>query len=85
VVGVRPTPTREGASPDLTVTIATGMGEARNAIIVASADAVIVVGGSWGTLSEVRAGEAPRRRPVISLGGCADPRRRRRTVPASGT
>jgi uncharacterized protein (TIGR00725 family) len=68
VVGVRPTPTREGASPDLTVTIATGMGEARNAIIVASADAVIVVGGSWGTLTEV----ALARRggvPVVSLGG----------------
>jgi uncharacterized protein (TIGR00725 family) len=68
VVGIRPTATRADASPDLTVTIATGMGEARNAIIVASADAVIVVGGSWGTLSEVA---LARRRdvPVISLGG----------------
>jgi uncharacterized protein (TIGR00725 family) len=69
VVGVRPTPTREGASPDLTVTIATGMGEARNAIIVASADAVIVVGGSWGTLSEVALAKRRGDVPVISLGG----------------
>src|SRR5262245_47778553 len=69
VVGVRPTPTREGASPDLTVTIATGMGEARNAIIVASADAVIVVGGSWGTLSEVALAKHRGDIPVIALGG----------------
>src|SRR5215468_4784017 len=38
---------------DLDVTLATGLGEARNAVIVQSADAVIVVGGSWGTLSEL--------------------------------
>jgi predicted Rossmann-fold nucleotide-binding protein len=50
------------------VTIHTGMGQARNAILVASADAVIAIGGSWGTLSEValacRTGV-----PVVSLGG----------------
>jgi hypothetical protein len=45
VVGIRPNGTREGASPDLSVTIVTNMGDARNAIIVWSADAVIVVGG----------------------------------------
>ncbi|WP_433334239.1 hypothetical protein [Spirillospora sp. CA-294931] len=33
--------------------IPTGMGQARNAIIALSGDAVIVVGGSWGTLSEL--------------------------------
>jgi uncharacterized protein (TIGR00725 family) len=32
-------------------TIVTNMGQARNAILVWSADAVIAVGGSWGTLS----------------------------------
>jgi uncharacterized protein (TIGR00725 family) len=69
VVGIRPTATRAGASPDLSVTIATGMGEARNAIIVASADAVIVVGGSWGTLSEVALARRRGEVPVISLGG----------------
>ena len=36
-----------------TAVVATNMGEARNAVIVQSADAVIAVGGSWGTLSEV--------------------------------
>jgi len=69
VVGIRPNDTREGASPDLSVTLVTNMGEARNAIIVWSADAVIVVGGSWGTLSEVALAQRRGGVPVISLGG----------------
>ncbi|MFL6112962.1 MAG: TIGR00725 family protein [Catenulispora sp.] len=52
-VGVLSRADREDANPDLTIGIATGMGQARNAVIVNSADAVIAVGGSWGTLSEV--------------------------------
>jgi uncharacterized protein (TIGR00725 family) len=35
------------------VAIVTNLGQARNAVLVQSADAVIAVGGSWGTLSEV--------------------------------
>jgi uncharacterized protein (TIGR00725 family) len=70
VIGVRPGPDDSGASPDLSATLVTNMGEARNAIIVWSADAVIAVGGSWGTLSEVA---LARRRgdeiPVIVLDG----------------
>jgi uncharacterized protein (TIGR00725 family) len=60
-------------SPDLTVTVRTGMGQARNVVLVGSADAVIAVGGSWGTLSEVA--HAMRRAadrgslPVVNLGG----------------
>ncbi|MGH3696280.1 MAG: LOG family protein [Pseudonocardiaceae bacterium] len=69
VVGIRPNDTREGASPDLSVTIVTNMGEARNAIIVWSADAVIVIGGSWGTLSELALAKHRGDVPVISLGG----------------
>jgi uncharacterized protein (TIGR00725 family) len=68
VIGVRPGPDRTDASPDLSAVLATNMGEARNAVIVCSADVVIAVGGSWGTLSEValamRHGV-----PVVSLGG----------------
>ncbi len=68
VIGIRPGPNRDGASADLTAVVATDMGEARNAIIVQSADAVIAVGGSWGTLSEVAL--AMRRGiPVVALGG----------------
>jgi uncharacterized protein (TIGR00725 family) len=69
VVGIRPGGTREGASPDLSVTIVTNMGEARNAIIVWSADAVVVVGGSWGTLSELALARRRGGVPVVSLGG----------------
>ncbi|ETK35729.1 TIGR00725 family protein [Microbispora sp. ATCC PTA-5024] len=76
VVGVLSGRDRAGASPDLTVALPTGMGEARNALIVRAADAVIVVGGSWGTLSELalamRGGT-----PVVTLGGW-------RVVDASG-
>jgi uncharacterized protein (TIGR00725 family) len=69
VVGVLPNDTREGASPDLSVTLVTNMGEARNAIIVWSADAVIIVGGSWGTLSELALAKRREGVPVVSLGG----------------
>lgn len=67
-VGLLPGATREGASPDLTVALPTGLGEVRNALVVRAADAVVAVGGSWGTLSEialaVRSG-----RPVVAVGG----------------
>jgi uncharacterized protein (TIGR00725 family) len=53
VVGILPGETRAGASRHLTVAIPTGMGEARNALIGRAADAVIAVGGEWGTLSEI--------------------------------
>lgn len=69
VIGVRPNDTREGASPDLTATIVTNMGEARNAIIVWSADVVLAIGGSWGTLSEVALAMRRGDVPVIALGG----------------
>jgi uncharacterized protein (TIGR00725 family) len=69
VVGVRPGDDRAGASNDLTATVVTNMGEARNAVIVWSADAVVVVGGSWGTLSEVALARRRGGVPVVSVGG----------------
>ncbi|WP_328471095.1 TIGR00725 family protein [Actinoplanes sp. NBC_00393] len=69
VIGIRPNDSRDGASPDLSATIVTDMGEARNAIIVQSADAVISVGGSWGTLSELALALRRGGIPVVSLGG----------------
>jgi hypothetical protein len=53
VVGILSGTDKAGANPHVTVAIPTGMGEMRNALIVRAADAVISVGGSWGTLSEV--------------------------------
>jgi uncharacterized protein (TIGR00725 family) len=53
VVGVLPGADRGEANPHVTVAIATGMGEMRNALIVRAADAVVAVGGAYGTLSEI--------------------------------
>lgn len=69
VVGILPGADRDGASPDLSVAVVTNQGQARNAILVQSADAVIAVGGSWGTLSEVALAMRRGGVPVVSLGG----------------
>jgi len=52
-IGLLPGTTTDGAAPDLTAVVPTGLGELRNGLVVRSADAVIAVGGSWGTLSEL--------------------------------
>lgn len=52
-VGILPTPTAASANPFIDIPIATGMGEARNVILVRSADAVIAIAGGYGTLSEI--------------------------------
>jgi uncharacterized protein (TIGR00725 family) len=69
VVGVLSGAERADAHPDLTVAVATGMGQARNPVLVGSADAVIVVGGSWGTLSELAHAMRRGTVPVVQLGG----------------
>jgi uncharacterized protein (TIGR00725 family) len=52
VIGILPG-TQRDANPFVSIALPTGLGEMRNALIVRAADAVICVGGSWGTLSEV--------------------------------
>jgi uncharacterized protein (TIGR00725 family) len=52
-VGILPGPDRTGANRYVDVAIATGIGEARNLAIIRTADALIAVGGSYGTLSEI--------------------------------
>lgn len=69
VIGVRPNDSREGASEDLSAVVVTNLGEARNAVIVWSADAVIAIGGSWGTLSEIALAKRRGGVPVVTLGG----------------
>ncbi|WP_067464787.1 TIGR00725 family protein [Actinomadura macra] len=69
VVGVLSAADRAGAGPDLTVALPTGMGQGRNTVLVNAADAVIVVGGSWGTLSELALAMRRGRVPVVQLGG----------------
>lgn len=66
-VGILPGPDRREANAYVDIPIATGLGEARNAIIVRTADAVIAVAGGFGTLSEI--GLALKMgRPVVGLG-----------------
>ncbi|NEW40563.1 dethiobiotin synthetase [Nocardia cyriacigeorgica] len=69
VIGVRPDTDRGGVCAGLSAVLYTNMGEARNAILVRSADAVIVIGGSWGTLSELALARHRATVPVVSLGG----------------
>ncbi|GAF97894.1 unnamed protein product, partial [marine sediment metagenome] len=52
-IGILPGDNRRQANPYVQIPIITGIGYARNAIVVKSAQAVIAVGGSYGTLSEI--------------------------------
>jgi len=52
-IGVLPGDSAEAANPHVTIPIVTGMGAARNVIVVRSAQAVIAVDGGPGTLSEI--------------------------------
>ena len=67
VVGLLPGESREGANPYLSVALATGLGQARNVLIVTAADAVIAIGQGWGTLSEIALARRLGRR-MLALG-----------------
>lgn len=67
VVGVVPGAMRGGGNPHLDVEVVTNMGHARNVILAHSADAMIAVAGSYGTLSEIAIG-LKLGKPVIGLG-----------------
>ncbi|MCC7023104.1 MAG: TIGR00725 family protein [Thermomicrobiales bacterium] len=67
-IGIIPGYDDRAANPWIDHVICTGIGQARNALVVATGQAIIAVGGGWGTLSEIalalRLG-----RPVVLLGG----------------
>ena len=66
-VGILPGLDRQEANAYVDIPIVTGLGEARNAIVVRTADAVVAVSGGYGTLSEI--GLALKMgRPVVGLG-----------------
>ena len=68
VVGVLPGADADAANPWVDVVIPTGIGYARNAIVAGSADVVVAVSGSSGTLSEMAfAWQAGK--PVIAVAG----------------
>jgi len=54
VVGILPGSDRSGSNEYLTIALATGLGQARNAVIATASDAMIAIGSAgWGTLSEI--------------------------------
>ena len=59
-------PGTDNGNPFLDIVIRTGLGYARNVVIVQSADAVIAIGGSHGTLSEI-AIALKMQRPVFGI------------------
>jgi uncharacterized protein (TIGR00725 family) len=67
-IAILPGESRAETNPWADHVVATGVGHARNLAVAASGDAVIAVGGSWGTLAEIafamRLG-----RPVVVLAG----------------
>lgn len=66
-VGILPGESRADANPFVDVAIPTGIGEARNALVVRAADGAIAVGGGYGTLSEI-ALALRMRKPVVGVG-----------------
>ena len=55
-VGILPGLDKNAANPYISVPVATGLGEIRNAVIVRSSDVLIAIGGEYGTLSEIAFG-----------------------------
>ena len=52
-IGILPGDSPKAANPYVQIPIVTGIGYARNISVVKSAQAVIAIGGSYGTLSEI--------------------------------
>lgn len=66
-IGILPGKNYRDANPYVDIPIVTGIGEARNGIVVRSGRAIIAVGGEFGTLSEI-AYALKFKIPVIGLG-----------------
>jgi uncharacterized protein (TIGR00725 family) len=68
-IGVLPGESRHDANEWVDHVVVTGIGHARNLAVVASSDAVIAVGGSWGTLAEIGFAARLGRRVVVLAPG----------------
>jgi len=69
-VGILPGNSKHRANPYIDIKIPTGMGEARNVLVVKSSDVIISIGGGDGTLSEIALARKIGKL-VISIGGGA--------------
>jgi uncharacterized protein (TIGR00725 family) len=70
-IGIIPGYDDRAANPWVEHVICTGIGQARNALVAATGQALIAVGGGWGTLSEIALG-LRLGRPIVLLGGWAN-------------
>jgi hypothetical protein len=70
-IGIIPGYDDRAANPWVEHVICTGLGQARNALVAATGQALIAVGGGWGTLSEIALG-LRLGHTVVLLGGWAD-------------
>jgi uncharacterized protein (TIGR00725 family) len=64
-IGILPGERREEANEWIDHVVVTGIGHARNLAVAASGDAVVAVGGSWGTLAEIGFASRLGRRVVV--------------------
>ncbi|MFC1704412.1 TIGR00725 family protein, partial [Candidatus Omnitrophota bacterium] len=65
-IGILPGKDKKTANPYIDIAIATGMGHARNTLVVQAADIIIALPGEYGTLSEI-ANAMIYKKPVISF------------------
>lgn len=66
VIGILPGTDRGDGNQYLTYALPTGLGHVRNTVVVSSCDALIAIGGGFGTLSEISFANI-RRIPVVGL------------------
>jgi uncharacterized protein (TIGR00725 family) len=81
-IGILPGERGDDANPWVDHVVVTGIGHARNLAVVASGAAVIAIGGSWGTMSEVAFARRLGRRVVILEPGLELPGVTRASTPA---
>lgn len=66
-IGILPQSDKSGANAYITVPVATGIGYARNFIIISTADVLVAIDGAYGTLTEI-AIALGMKKTVLSLG-----------------
>jgi uncharacterized protein (TIGR00725 family) len=67
-VGILPGFDRSDANAYLDIALPTGLGQMRNGLVTRAADAVVAVGGAWGTLAEIAFARAAGK-AVFGVGG----------------
>lgn len=65
-IGILPENTTDEANPYLSLALATGLGEARNALLTTVCEGVVALEGEYGTLSEI-AFALKNKKPVVAL------------------